>query len=342
MQSRRLAGFLITLALVAAGCGQAAPQAGSTSPPAAKSTAPAPATSPAALASPSALAPERVDGVVQSVTGNQVMLSNGRGFSLASSARVLRSMPITAADLQPGQYVAITAKRQPDNTLLASIVSIFPESMGQVAPGQRPLPAGDLMTNATIDQVQGDSFTVSFPGGGARVQLAPDARVERRVEASASDISPGDNVVAQVLNGEAQTVSIQPGGSSQPSGSPGAAPAAGSMTVQLRTDPNLGSILADNQGRTLYRFDRDTRDTSNCSGGCAQNWPPLLLPSGDPTGPAELPGKLATIARADGGRQVTYSGLPLYTYAQDTQPGDTKGEGVGGVWHVVHPTDTAP
>jgi predicted lipoprotein with Yx(FWY)xxD motif len=98
----------------------------------------------------------------------------------------------------------------------------------------------------------------------------------------------------------------------------------------------------DSLGHTLYRFDLDARNTSNCSGGCAQAWPPLLLPIGNPTGPPGLPGILAIITRADGGRQVTYNGLPLYTYAQDIQPGDTNGEGVGGVWHVVHPTDMAP
>jgi predicted lipoprotein with Yx(FWY)xxD motif len=48
-------------------------------------------------------------------------------------------------------------------------------------------------------------------------------------------------------------------------------------------------------------------------------------------------GKLGAIQRPDGGRQVTYGGLPLYTYSQDTQPGDAKGDGVGGSWHVVHP-----
>jgi hypothetical protein len=58
-------------------------------------------------------------------------------------------MPITAADLHQGDYIAITAKRQPDNTLLASIVNVFPPSIGQVAPGQRPLPEGNLMLLAT-------------------------------------------------------------------------------------------------------------------------------------------------------------------------------------------------
>ena len=121
-----------------------------------------------------------------------------------------------------------------------------------------------------------------------------------------------------------------------PSPSPAASPAPGGATVQVRADARLGSILADGQGRTLYTFDRDTPGVSACSGGCAQTWPPLQA-SGTPTGPGDLPGRLGTLERPDGGRQVTYNEMPLYTYAQDTQPGDTKGDGVGGNWHVAHP-----
>jgi hypothetical protein len=217
MPSRRLSRFIVALALMATGCGQAAPQAAPQAVPTVPPASPAirqetrgPA--PAGVASPSPVSPERIEGVIQNISGTQVALDNGRSFTVPSSARVLRTVPITAADLQPGQYVAITARRQPDNTLLASIVNIFPESLGQVAPGQRPMPAGNLMTNATIDQVEGTSFTVSFTGGGARVQLAPDARIGRFVEASAADLRPGDTITAQVQNDEARSVTILPSG----------------------------------------------------------------------------------------------------------------------------------
>ncbi len=36
--------------------------------------------------------------------------------------------------------------------------------------------------------------------------------------------------------------------------------------------------------------------------------------------------------------QVVYNGHLLYTYANDSAPGDTKGQGVGGIWHVVAPS----
>jgi hypothetical protein len=168
----------------------------------------------AAVASPSAVPAERVDGVVQTATDGRVTLANGRSFTVPVSARVLRRMSITPTDLKLGDYVAVTAKRQPDNTLLASIVNVFPPSLGQVAPGQRPMTEGNLMTNATIDQVEGANFTVTFPGGGARVQLAPDARVTRLLDASAADLHQGDTVSVQVVADEARSVTIELGGTS--------------------------------------------------------------------------------------------------------------------------------
>jgi len=199
-----LATAVLTLA---AACGPtAAPPVAPAAPP---PTAPAAAAAGAAAAAkPSAVAAERVEGTVQSLSGGTVTLASGRSVSVPVSARVTRSMSIAAADLHQGDYVAITAKRQPDNTLLASIINVFPPSLGQVAPGQRPLPEGNLMTNASIDQLQGTTFTVTFPGGGARILLAPDATITRQMDDSLDDVHQGDNVTMQVVDGAARTVMI--------------------------------------------------------------------------------------------------------------------------------------
>jgi predicted lipoprotein with Yx(FWY)xxD motif len=106
-------------------------------------------------------------------------------------------------------------------------------------------------------------------------------------------------------------------------------------TVRMRDAGPLGTILTGANGMTVYVFDRDQEGVSNCSGNCAQTWPPLLLDAGDPIAPAGLNGTLSTIDRADGARQVAFNGRPLYFFANDAQPGDTKGDGVGGIWHVV-------
>src|SRR5438270_14039961 len=75
-----------------------------------------------------AFAQGRDSGTVQAVNGNAVTIDDGTTFTLASDARVVVSHAATTADLTTGQYVAITASRLDDGLLLASIVSVFPDS----------------------------------------------------------------------------------------------------------------------------------------------------------------------------------------------------------------------
>ncbi|MDQ3898328.1 MAG: hypothetical protein M3326_13970 [Actinomycetota bacterium] len=124
-----------------------------------------------------------------------------------------------------------------------------------------------------------------------------------------------------------------------------AAPAAPTTTAAKPTvataSSSLGTIFVDANGRTLYTWDRDTSTTSTCTGGCAATWPPLVLPAGT-NAPVAGPGvgSLSASARPDDASkvQVVWNGKPLYNYAADTAPGDVKGDGVGGTWHVAKPT----
>jgi predicted lipoprotein with Yx(FWY)xxD motif len=91
---------------------------------------------------------------------------------------------------------------------------------------------------------------------------------------------------------------------------------------------NLGNILVDAQGRTLYLFRRDRGTKSACTGACAIAWPPLRA-TGTPTvGVGVTASIVATSARSDGNPQVTYNGHPLYLFSGDQKPSDTNGEGV--------------
>jgi predicted lipoprotein with Yx(FWY)xxD motif len=103
---------------------------------------------------------------------------------------------------------------------------------------------------------------------------------------------------------------------------------------------SLGTVFVDATGKTLYVFDRDTSPTSTCTGTCAATWPALVLPAGA-TAPVAGTGvtNLTVAARPDDATkmQVVWNGRPLYNYAADTAPGDTKGDGVGGVWHAAKP-----
>jgi predicted lipoprotein with Yx(FWY)xxD motif len=97
---------------------------------------------------------------------------------------------------------------------------------------------------------------------------------------------------------------------------------------------SAGPVLADAKGFTVYWYAKDTRMSSACTGPCATAWPPVM---GKPTAVmgVRLVGKFGTITRANGVLQATYKGHPLYTYAGDSAPGQAKGNGVGGVWHVL-------
>lgn len=115
-------------------------------------------------------------------------------------------------------------------------------------------------------------------------------------------------------------------------------PGAGGITTIVTSDAGaLGTILTTTDGYTLYTFDNDVPGSgaSACDAACAANWPPL--PVDNPTASSDVPGELGTITRDDGSPQVTYNGEPLYLFAGDASPGDTNGDGVGGVWHVVAP-----
>jgi LPXTG-motif cell wall-anchored protein len=117
----------------------------------------------------------------------------------------------------------------------------------------------------------------------------------------------------------------------------------GNQGVSVRASRNdaLGSFITDKDGRTLYMFTRDSENQSVCYGGCANTWPPLLVGAVEPALDG-ISGKIGVTLRNDGNRQVTYEGKPLYHYAPDTNPGDTKGQGVGNVWFVVAPIAAAP
>jgi predicted lipoprotein with Yx(FWY)xxD motif len=110
-----------------------------------------------------------------------------------------------------------------------------------------------------------------------------------------------------------------------------------SATVGVAKE-NVGKILVDSQGRTLYLFQRDSGRKSTCTGACAVEWPPLRA-TGKPTvGSGANASLVATSARSDGKSQVIYNGHPLYLFSADQKAGDTNGQGVnafGGLWYVL-------
>jgi predicted lipoprotein with Yx(FWY)xxD motif len=100
---------------------------------------------------------------------------------------------------------------------------------------------------------------------------------------------------------------------------------------------NLGKVLVNSKGRTLYMFQADQGTTSACNDACAVNWPPLEN-AAPKAGKGAKSSLLTTSTRADGKTQVVYNGHPLYTFQADTKAGNTNGQGVnafGGLWYAV-------
>jgi predicted lipoprotein with Yx(FWY)xxD motif len=120
-------------------------------------------------------------------------------------------------------------------------------------------------------------------------------------------------------------------------GVPEARPSTGTpASAVLKTAVVNGTkVLTNGKGLTLYWFAPDTPTTSNCTGDCAQYWPPV---TGRPAAGSGITGRLGTITRLDGSAQATYDGHPLYTYIGDTAPSQANGNNLnlnGGIWHEV-------
>ncbi|MFH8798608.1 SCO0930 family lipoprotein [Streptomyces sp. NPDC017936] len=132
-------------------------------------------------------------------------------------------------------------------------------------------------------------------------------------------------------------------GSSAPAATGGVGAGAGAGTgaagqLSVSANAELGKVLIDGGGMTLYRFDADTAEPpkSNCDGDCAKTWPPV--PADDATaGDGIDKSLLGEVTRSDGSKQLTVDGWPVYRYAKDTNAGDTNGQGVGGKWFALAP-----
>ncbi|MFC0681736.1 hypothetical protein ACFFGH_28225 [Lysobacter korlensis] len=119
---------------------------------------------------------------------------------------------------------------------------------------------------------------------------------------------------------------------------PAEEPAEGDVALMV-SPTDLGDVVVDADGMTVYMFDNDTKggDTSACTGQCLEQWPPVITTSEMPTGTG-VTGELGTIETPEGELQVTLNGWPLYLWHLDEAPGDVTGQAVGGIWWVLDPS----
>lgn len=154
---------------------------------------------------------------------------------------------------------------------------------------------------------------------------------------SASNKSGSYQTYAPTTSDQTQSAApMIPATSTQMTSGTSTSGASATSALSVASDPNLGNYLVAANGMTLYTYAPDQPNVSVCTGGCATAWPPYTV-TGTPTAGSGVSGTLGTYTRADGSTQLTYNGHPLYFYIKDKNPGDTTGQGVGGVWYVVQP-----
>jgi predicted lipoprotein with Yx(FWY)xxD motif len=111
--------------------------------------------------------------------------------------------------------------------------------------------------------------------------------------------------------------------------------------LKVASKDGVGSYLTDTEGKTLYWFKNDTPGNSACSGPCVEKWPVYFRDAVKaPEGIAAA--DFGTIQRADGAKQTTFRGYPLYYWVGDKAAGDTTGHKFKEVWFVVDPKNFPP
>lgn len=119
------------------------------------------------------------------------------------------------------------------------------------------------------------------------------------------------------------------------------APKSSAPTIGTGNAAGVGTVLTDAHGMTLYHLTTESGGKIECTGSCAQTWPPVLASGSLPAASGALTGTFGTVKRPDGTMQLTYDGMPLYTYAGDSAPGQANGQGIQGVWFAVTPSGSS-
>ncbi|MEJ2148366.1 MAG: LysM peptidoglycan-binding domain-containing protein [Chloroflexota bacterium] len=223
------------------------------------------------------------------------------------------TITVTSSGLGLPKYtLALQDQADPDNPILVST------GEGEEAGGEENASAPLAVITREEGGISGTEGTATFV---LRAQAAGRVQIAARVNGEAA-MSDGTFNFVNVTS-DALTIEV-----SQP---------AQSGSVRVAEHPNLGALLVDDGGRTLYRYTGDSLATFLCEfQACAEQWTPYILDEGEPSTSAEGLGTLGIAERADGGRQVVYEGSPLFYYAGDKSAGEANGNAVAG-WEVVSP-----
>jgi predicted lipoprotein with Yx(FWY)xxD motif len=150
-------------------------------------------------------------------------------------------------------------------------------------------------------------------------------------ESSGEDASAAPATTAEASKQQGSGGKEQGSGGGQQGGGSG-----GSGSEVVVADTEYGRVLTDTEGRTLYSFDKETTDRSECFGACAEAWPPFYT-NGDPQAGEGVKQDLLGTTPHEGKDLVTYNGHPLYYYVNEG-PNEVLCQNVeefGGLWLVI-------
>jgi predicted lipoprotein with Yx(FWY)xxD motif len=188
---------------------------------------------------------------------------------------------------------------------------------------------GTMRTNRLLLTLVGaGALALAACGGGNYDDTFGAAATTEAAATGATTVAPAATTTAVSEGGG------YGGGYAVPPTTPTTAAAGGQASVAVG-QVDGADVLVDSGGFTLYLFTKDSGSTSSCTDACAEAWPPAVA-TGTPTPGAGLDAaQITTITRADGATQLAYAGHPLYRFALDTGPGQSNGQGSGGVWFMV-------
>jgi len=199
--------------------------------------------------------------------------------------------------------------------LILGVVLMFALVVGACSTST-PIPPAAAATAVVVTNLPTESVPVT---GNTETSVAP------------ATSAPGD------ISG---TSTVEAGAATSTSEATSGTGSTADTSVRIGTSTSTSAsepFLVDQQGRALYLYTADTQNSgsSTCTADCLTQWQPVIVTGTPQAGNGVNAGLLGTITRDDGTLQATYNGWPLYTYAGDTAPGTTSGQGMGGAWFLV-------
>jgi hypothetical protein len=159
--------------------------------------------------------PARVRGVVDAIDAHEMQVTTRSGqkvtLKLADDAAATFIAPIAIDAIRPGSFIGTAAMTQPDGTLKALEIQVFPEAMRGVGEGHRPwdLGEGSTMTNGTVGDLKvakGRYLTLTYKGGEEKVFVPPDAPIITYEKATLADVKKGDHVIVTATRNTDETL----------------------------------------------------------------------------------------------------------------------------------------